>query len=74
MNLKYKRMSLNMTQEELANKLSVKRSTVAMWEAGESLPRSDKIPELAKILNCSTDDLFNGFGGTREAKSDKRKG
>ena len=58
MRIKILRMSKNMTQEQLANKLNIQRSTVAMWETGEAMPRSDKLPLLAEILNCSIADLF----------------
>lgn len=58
MNIKEKRESVNLTQEELSVKLGVNRSTIAMWETGLSLPRADKLPELAKIFECSIDDLF----------------
>ena len=51
-------MSKGMTQEELGTRLNVTRSTVAMWENGESMPRADKLPELAKILQCDISDLF----------------
>ena len=56
--IKEKRESIKLTQEELANMLNVKRSTVSMWETGEAMPRADKLPELAKILECSIDDLY----------------
>lgn len=58
MNIKNKRVSLNMTQYELSKKLNVTRSTVAMWENGEAFPRADKLPALAEILKCSIEDLF----------------
>lgn len=48
----------NFTQEQLANKLNVDRSTIAKWETGEAMPRADKLPEIAKILGCTIDDLF----------------
>lgn len=59
MNIKDKRLSLNLTQTELGEKLNVTRSTVAMWETGEAKPRTDKLPELARILNCTIEDLFD---------------
>ena len=31
---------------------------MAKWEAGGSLPRADKLPILAKILNCTVDELL----------------
>lgn len=58
MNIKNKRESKGLTQEELGKMLGVNRSTVAMWETGEAMPRADKLPELAKILGCSIDDLY----------------
>ncbi len=58
MQIKDKRTSKNLTQEELAEMLGVTRSTVAMWESGEAMPRTDKLPTLAKLFNCSIDDLF----------------
>ena len=57
-NIKNKRESKGLTQEELGKMLGVNRSTVAMWETGEAMPRADKLPELAKILGCSIDDLY----------------
>ena len=58
MGIKQKRESKGLTQEELGKKIGVNRSTVAMWETGEAMPRADKLPELAKILGCSIDDLY----------------
>lgn len=58
MKIRERRLSSNMTQDEMAKKLDVTRSTVAMWENGEAMPRADKLPELAKVLGCSIDALF----------------
>lgn len=60
MNIKELRVSVKLTQEELGAKLGVNRSTIAMWETGEAMPRADKLPELAKIFGCSIDDLYRG--------------
>lgn len=59
MNIKQKRELKNLTQEELGKMLNVNRSTVAMWETGEAFPRADKLPQLAEILGCKIDDLFD---------------
>jgi transcriptional regulator with XRE-family HTH domain len=56
--LAYYRNKLNFTQETLAEKLSIDRTTVTKWETGQSYPRADKLPDLAKIFNCTIDDLF----------------
>lgn len=58
MNIVGARRSKGMTQQELADLLKTTRSTVAMWESGESFPRADKLPQLARILGCTIDDLF----------------
>lgn len=60
MNIKELRVSAKLTQEELGAMLGVNRSTIAMWETGEAMPRADKLPELAKIFGCSIDDLYRG--------------
>ncbi|MPN63422.1 hypothetical protein SDC9_211181 [bioreactor metagenome] len=52
------REKAGLIQSELAEKLGVSQSTIAMWETGESKPRADKLPELARILGCTIDDLF----------------
>lgn len=58
MNIRNKRLSLNLTQDDLAQKLCVQRTTISMWENGEAMPRADKLPELARILQCEISDLF----------------
>ena len=48
-----------LSQEDLAEKLNVTRQTISKWELGQTKPDSQKIMELAKIFNVSTDDLLN---------------
>ena len=57
-NLKMLREKANLTQESLAKLINVDRSTIAKWETGEASPRSEKLPMLAKVLDCRIDDLF----------------
>ena len=57
-NIKEFREKASMSQEELAKTLVISQQAVAKWEAGEAMPRADKLPELAKILGCTIDDLF----------------
>lgn len=54
-----RRTEAKLSQWELANLLSIDRSTVAKWETGKALPRADKLMDLARILNCSIDELLN---------------
>lgn len=52
------RVSMNITQEDLAKKLGVARSTVAMWENGSNMPRADKLLKLAGLFGCTVDELL----------------
>lgn len=54
------RKNKNMTQQELADKLSVSKNAVSKWERGLNLPDASLMPELCKILNISLNDLFSG--------------
>lgn len=56
--IKIFREKAGFTQEQLAKKMGLYQSTIAMWESGDRFPRADKLPELAKMLRCSIDDLY----------------
>ena len=58
-NLVQMRKLLQLTQEDLAEKLGVTRQSVAKWEAGESIPDLDKCKQLADVFGVSLDDLAN---------------
>ncbi len=53
------RKAAKLTQKEFAERLNTTRSTVAMWETGKSQPRADKLAEIAKLLGCTIDQLFD---------------
>lgn len=46
-----------LSQEELARRLGIDRSSVAKWESGCNIPRLTHLLELAKIFRCSVDEL-----------------
>ena len=54
------RKRCGLTQEQLAEKLSVSRSAVAKWESGKGLPDVDNLKSLAGLLNVSVDYLLDG--------------
>ena len=58
-NLVQMRKLLQLTQEDIAEKLGVPRQSVAKWESGESIPDLDKCKQLADIFGVSLDDLAN---------------
>lgn len=57
-NIKRLRKEQNITQEELAKLLNMKRDTIASLELGRAKPSYDTIINLQKIFNCSFDDLL----------------
>ena len=58
-NLAQIRKVLQLTQEDVAEKLGATRQSVAKWESGESVPDLDKCKQLAEIFGVSLDDLAN---------------
>lgn len=59
--IKLKRKELNLTLEELGNKVGVGKSTIRKWETGMiNNMKSDKIAALATALNISVPVLM-GF-------------
>lgn len=46
---------------DVAKEMGVQRSTVAMWEAGESVPRADKLPKLAALYKTTVDELMTAL-------------
>ena len=61
------REKAGLTQAETAMRIGVTQASIAQWENGDSFPRADKLPELAKILGCRIDDLFKKEGKGNEA-------
>ena len=53
-----RRVELGLSQEELANKLKISRSSLVRYEKGENIP-SDVLKLLAKKLDVSADYLLN---------------
>ncbi|WMJ86705.1 helix-turn-helix domain-containing protein [Anaerocolumna sp. MB42-C2] len=53
------RKEKNMTQMELADRLSVSYQAVSNWERGNSMPDISKLPELVELLGCSIDSLLS---------------
>ncbi len=56
--LKLLRSEKHLTQEELAEKLSVSRQAVSKWESGAGYPETEKMMVLSKMFNVSLDYLL----------------
>jgi transcriptional regulator with XRE-family HTH domain len=60
------RKSGGMTQNEVADKLQITYQAVSKWERGETLPDITFLPDLARILDTTADDLLNPAGTARK--------
>lgn len=60
--IKEARKQCGLSQEELAQKLTVSRSAVAKWETDKGLPDVGNLKALAKLLNVSVDYLLDDGG------------
>lgn len=61
-----RRKVLGYTQEQLAEQLGVDRTTVSRWEAGETEPHAWQRPNIADVLDVSTDELAALLGTTKD--------
>lgn len=52
------RESMNMSQEQLAEKVDVSRQSVSKWEMDHSIPQMDKVLQICKLFNVSADELL----------------
>ncbi len=57
--IRAKRRECNMTQEELANLLYVSKAAVSKWENEESFPDITTLPQIARLLHITMDELFD---------------
>ncbi len=48
----------NLSQEALADKLSVSRQSVSKWEMGQAQPQLDNIVQLCELFHISSDELL----------------
>lgn len=62
-NLRKIRRALDMTQAELARRLGVTKEAVCRWEKGKCNPPLARVMQIAKVLNCTVNDLI----GEKEA-------
>ena len=62
MNLSEKLIQLrkanNMTQEELAERISVSRQSVSKWELGQAIPELEKLVSISEVFHVTTDYLL----------------
>lgn len=71
--LKLIRKERNITQEELAELLSVSRQAVSKWESGGGYPETEKLLQISKVLNVSLDYLMLDEENISEKKAEEPK-
>lgn len=52
------RKAKGMSQEQLAEKINVSRQSISKWESGESAPELERLIELSRVFDVSTDYLL----------------
>lgn len=68
-NLQLLRKKNRLSQEELADKLSISRQAVSKWESGQSTPDLNKLIILAELYNVTIDSLLKDINGFSIDKS-----
>ena len=53
------RIAADISQEQLAEKISVSRQSVSKWEMDQALPQIDKVLQLCELFNVSADELLH---------------
>lgn len=65
------RKKLGLSQEELAEKLSVSRQAVSKWESAQSIPDLQKIITMSELFSVSTDYLLKDDAKPEKAAADE---
>ncbi len=60
-NIRKFRKNMNLTQEQLAERLGASVQSVSRWESGGGYPDMELLPELARVFGVSVDELL-GYG------------
>lgn len=59
MSFREARKKRHFTQREVAHELGTTRVTVARWECGVTTPKLKTLIQLAKLYECTADELIN---------------
>lgn len=58
MRIRELRIGSGLSQATLAASCGVSQSIVSQWETEVALPRTRQLPDLARVLGCSINELF----------------
>ena len=68
-NVGFYRRQLDITQEELAERIFVSRQTVSRWETDSTFPDVETIVKLCDIFECDMDTLVRGSAENDEKRA-----
>ena len=57
-NIRKMRIDLNLSQTDLSLKTGIPNNTLSQYENDKRIPKIDKLILIAKVLNCSLDELI----------------
>ena len=69
-----KRRELGLTQGQLAERLNVSFQTISKWENGKAYPNIELLPDLARALDISVDELLSGSEKDQDGLSYSKAG
>ena len=72
-NIKKCRETVGLSQQDLANRISVSRQAISNWERGVSLPDIDMVVALAKELHVDVEDILYAERPVSEFLASKAK-
>lgn len=58
LNIRKIRKSKKISQESIAALIGVTQAAVSQWESGKTTPTAQNIVDLARIMDCTTDDIL----------------
>lgn len=53
------RHNAGLSQAFVAEKLKISPASVSQWETGKTIPRGDRLREIAVLYGCTVDDLLS---------------
>lgn len=65
-----RRKLMDLTQEELADKVAVSKSAIAKWETNRGIPDRDNLKKLADVIGVSISEMHQLIGGVKAEKAD----
>ncbi len=68
------RTAADISQEQLAEKISVSRQSVSKWEMDQALPQIDKVLQICALFGITADELLQEELSLPSAESTPRKG